>query len=271
MNNSVPENLRFEIDDCEAKFWTWPEDHFDYIHSRFMIASIGNWASLIRKAYKHTKPGGYFELQELDCRFASDDGTLLPTSNLAYWSDLIVEAAAKYNRPIPHYTEYFGWFEKAGFTDIQQVVFKSPTNTWPKDRTLKEAGKYQLVAHLEGLEGISLGLLTRGLEWKAEEVKILMAKIRPELKSKAIHSYQTKVFVTGRKPENPPPATSASRFGSTAPLTPNGMGPSTGPSSPAPPDQINAFTPVMPITQEAMKSSKRGMKVSDLINGAEES
>lgn len=141
---------------------------------------------------RHTKPGGYFELQELDCRFTSDDGTLLPTSNLAYWSDLIVEAAAKYNRPIPRYTEYKAWFEKAGFTDIQQVVFKSPANTWPKDGILKEAGKYQLVAHLEGLEGISLGLFTRGLEWKAEEVKVLMAKIRPEIKNKAIHSYQTK-------------------------------------------------------------------------------
>ncbi|KAL9585701.1 MAG: hypothetical protein Q9212_001358 [Teloschistes hypoglaucus] len=47
----VPENLHFEIDDCEAT-WMYPEHYFDYIHSRFMIASIGNWASLIRKAYK---------------------------------------------------------------------------------------------------------------------------------------------------------------------------------------------------------------------------
>ncbi|KAL9589215.1 MAG: hypothetical protein Q9203_001998, partial [Teloschistes exilis] len=265
--SGVPENLHFEIDDCEAT-WMYPEHYFDYIHSRFMIASIGNWASLIRKAYKHTKPGGYFELQELDCRFTSDDGTLLPTSNLAYWSDLIVEAAAKYNRPIPRYTEYTAWFEKAGFTDIQQVVFKSPANTWPKDGILKEAGKYQLVAHLEGLEGISLGLFTRGLEWKAEEVKVLMAKIRPEIKNKAIHSYQTKyelplghpVFVTGRKPEHPPPATNTSRLGCTTPLTPNSLGSPTSPSSPAPPDQINAFTPVMPIKQEVSSSGKRGMK-----------
>lgn len=36
-----------------------------------------------------------------------------------------------------------------------------------------------------------MGLLTRGLAWKAEEVKVLMAKIRPELKDRGIHSYQT--------------------------------------------------------------------------------
>ncbi|KAL9015024.1 MAG: hypothetical protein Q9173_000322 [Seirophora scorigena] len=171
----VPENVHFEIDDCEAKHWTWPED-FDYIHARYMIASIGNWAALIRKAYRHTKPGGYFELQELDCRFTSDDDTLLPTSSLCHWSSLITEAAAKYNRPVPRYTDYLAWFEKAGFVDIQQALFKAPTNPWPKNKLLKEAGKFQLLAHIEGLEGVSLGLLTRGLEWKAEEVKVLMAK-----------------------------------------------------------------------------------------------
>ncbi|KAL8697101.1 MAG: hypothetical protein Q9224_002470 [Gallowayella concinna] len=156
-----------------------------------MIASIGNWASMIRKAYKHTKPGGYFELQELDCRFKSDDGSLLDSHNLNYWSRFITEAAANYNRPIPHYTDYIAWFERAGFVDIRQVVFKSPQNPWPKNKVLKEAGKFQLLAHTLGLEGVSLGLLTRGLEWKAEEVRVLMAKIRPELKDRGIHAYQT--------------------------------------------------------------------------------
>ncbi|KAL8931488.1 MAG: hypothetical protein Q9211_006928, partial [Gyalolechia sp. 1 TL-2023] len=187
----LPQNVRFEIDDCEAKYWTWPEDHFDYIHSRYMIASIGNWASLLRKAYKHTKPGGYFELQELDPRFTSDDSTLSPTSSLVYWSKVIIEASASYNRPIPRYTDYVPWFEKAGFVDIQQVLLKCPMNPWPKNKILKEAGRFQLLAHIDGLEGVSLGLLTRGLNWKAEEVKVLMAKIRPELKDRGIHSYQT--------------------------------------------------------------------------------
>ncbi|KAL8863286.1 MAG: hypothetical protein Q9178_000661 [Gyalolechia marmorata] len=215
MAEQVPDNVHFEIDDCEAKFWTWPENYFDYIHSRFMIASIGNWASMIRKAYKydaprtctinprwtpkannshhrHTKPGGYFELQELDCRFVSDDNTLLDSHNLTSWSHLITEAANNYNRPIPRYTDYLHWFEKAGFTDIRQVLFKCPANPWPKNKILKEVGKFQLLAHTGGLEGVSLGLLTRGLKWKAEEVKVLMAKIRPELRDRAIHSYQTK-------------------------------------------------------------------------------
>lgn len=130
-------------------------------------------------------------MQELDPRFMSDDGSLREDSNLAYWSRIICEASASYNRPMPHYSEYKNWFEKAGFVDVKQIHLKTPTNPWPKDPTLKEAGRFQLVAHLEGLEGLSLGLLTRQLEWKAEEVKVLMAKIRPELKDRSIHSYQT--------------------------------------------------------------------------------
>lgn len=161
----------------------------------FPVSSISHSPPNIRSLEtRHTKPGGYFELQELNCRFASDDGSLKEDSILSYWSTKITEAAENYNRPVPLHTDYLPWFEKAGFVDIKQVVIKSPTNPWPKDKKLKEVGKYQLLAHIEGLEGISMGLLTRSAEpkWKADEVSVLMAKLRPELKDRSIHSYQTK-------------------------------------------------------------------------------
>ena len=130
-------------------------------------------------------------MQELDPRFRSDDGTIEEDSNLASFNELIAEAGVKYNRPLPKYDEHYAWFEKAGFVDIQQVFLKSPSNPWPKDKLLKEVGKFQLLAHLEGLEGVSMGLMCRGLRWKADEVKVLMAKLRSELRNRSIHSYQT--------------------------------------------------------------------------------
>lgn len=126
----------------------------------------------------------------MDPRFTSDDGSLKADSVLVNWSTLICDAAAKYNRPVPLYTEYRQWFEEAGFVDIKQIVFKSPTNSWPKNKLLKEVSKFQLLAHIEGLEGVSIALMTRVLNWKPEEVKVLMAKLRPELKCRAVHSYQ---------------------------------------------------------------------------------
>ena len=129
-------------------------------------------------------------MQELDPRFRSDDGTVKDDSNLAQWNRYICEAAIRYNRPLPEYTDLRAWFERAGFADIQEIHLKSPSNPWPKDKLLKEIGKFQMLAHLEGLEGVSMGLLCRGLHWKADEVRVFIAKIRPEVRDRAIHSYQ---------------------------------------------------------------------------------
>lgn len=210
-NCSGPSNVHFMTDDVNKPTWNWPEDnYFDYIHSRYMIGSIENWKALAANAYKwislsfsladHTnrltcrscKPGSYFELQELDPRFRCDDGTLPEGSFLSYWSTLICEASSRYNRPVPQFNEYRAYFEEAGFVDIEQVILKSPTNSWSDKKDLKKVGHFQLLAHLEGMEGVSIGLLTRALQWNAEEVRVLMARLRPELKDKSIHSYQIK-------------------------------------------------------------------------------
>ena len=137
------------------------------------------------------------------------------------WSEKICEGSAKYNRPIPLQTQVKPWFEKAGFVDIMQHTFKSPSNTWPKNKSLKDISRYQLLAHFDGLEGVSLGLFTRALGWKEAELKVLLAKVRPELKDRTIHSYQpqqvsylttsdlemlmcSSYVVYGRKPLAPP-------------------------------------------------------------------
>lgn len=248
----VPDNVRFEIDDFESKSWFWRENYFDYIHSRFLVSSVSSYPALIRKAFKHCRPGGYYELQDLNPRFYSDDGTLQQDSSLSYWSKVICEASAKYHRPVPHHNEFNAWFEEAGFEDVKQFIFKSPTNPWPKSKTLKESGKFQLLAHLEGLEGISLGLLTRALEWKPEEVKILMAKIRPELRNKAIHSYQIHFAIFGRKPKAvPSPLAASSRLSPSAPTVAPSMatdGDQNLVSSPTAAEPTSSFTPVIDFT-----------------------
>ena len=139
-------------------------------------------------------------MQELNPRFNSDDNTIPPGSALAYWSEVICEASAAYNRPVPYHNELKPWLEEAGFVDVKEVIFKSPTNPWPKSKHLKEVSQFQLLAHLNGLEGISMRLMTHALHWKPDEVSVLLAKIRPELRNRNIHSYQTIVLVYGRKP-----------------------------------------------------------------------
>ena len=50
--NWVPPNIKFEVDDVEEN-WSYPKDHFDVIHSRFMLfGSIADVRKYFRQAYE---------------------------------------------------------------------------------------------------------------------------------------------------------------------------------------------------------------------------
>ena len=166
---------------------------------------------------RHTRPGGYFEIQELDPHVGSDDGTHLKGKTQIQWTEMLCEASLAYGRPVPLHTDYKAWFEEAGFVDVEQYFFKIPFNTWPKKKQLKEVGKYQLINYTEGCEGVCIGLFTRVLHWQPAEVQVLLAKLRSEFRDRSIHAYQTlyvsthsafvsvliseSAVVVGRKPE----------------------------------------------------------------------
>ena len=133
-------------------------------------------------------PGGWLELADyvLPCR--SNDGTYEGTS-LQLWCDTMIQGANVLNRPVDCALGYRKWIEEAGFTNIEERMFAWPTNTWPKNRKLKELGRWNEVSVSEGLEGFSYALMCRGLNWTKEEVDVLAAKTRNDLHDKTIHAY----------------------------------------------------------------------------------
>ena len=54
---SGPPNCRFEIADLEEE-WTWSHP-FDYIFTRMMAGSFGDWDKYMRRAYKCVLPPSY--------------------------------------------------------------------------------------------------------------------------------------------------------------------------------------------------------------------
>jgi SAM-dependent methyltransferase len=48
----VPPNLKFEIDDAQLD-WTYPSDHFDFVHLRCLMGSISDWPRLYSQIYRH--------------------------------------------------------------------------------------------------------------------------------------------------------------------------------------------------------------------------
>lgn len=43
----VPPNVRFEVDDIN-KEWTFPRDHFDYVHVRSMLGVVPDWTKFYK-------------------------------------------------------------------------------------------------------------------------------------------------------------------------------------------------------------------------------
>ncbi|KAG8530150.1 uncharacterized protein KY384_005633 [Bacidia gigantensis] len=83
----------FEVDDAEQP-WTFPENHFDYIHTRIMIGCLHNWDKFYEQAFKHLKPGAWLESQEMSLDPLS--ATPLPAdSAVKKWCDTCEDGMQK--------------------------------------------------------------------------------------------------------------------------------------------------------------------------------
>ncbi|KAI9772568.1 MAG: hypothetical protein M1839_002450 [Geoglossum umbratile] len=197
--NFVPPNLSFLVDDAE-KEWSFPHK-FDYIHGRALLGSFGNWPRFFEQCFENLQPGGWLEMQDFVLPPTSEDGTLTPDHALYKWGHLMVEAADKIGRPMNATLQFKRWMEEAGFVDVQEVDFKWPSNTWPKDPKYKEIGLWNYANLLEGLHGFTIALFTRALGWTDAEVEVFLPGVRDDMRNRKIHAYWPLFITFGRKPE----------------------------------------------------------------------
>lgn len=147
------------------------------------------------------EPGGHLEFQDYGLPLRCADESLSGTS-LERWGELMSEAARRLGRPMGTDVSgnYREWMEAAGFVDIEERHYMWPSNGWPKDPYMKELGRWNQVNIMDGLEGFSLALFTRGLGWQKEEVDIFVAKVIADCRNKKIHGYYPMPVFWGRKP-----------------------------------------------------------------------
>ncbi|KAK3366151.1 S-adenosyl-L-methionine-dependent methyltransferase [Lasiosphaeria ovina] len=178
----------FQIDDVEDE-WTYSHG-FDYIHHRAMNACLTDWPAHIKKCYDHLNPGGWLEVQEFGTP-TSDDGTLAGTS-LAASIEVVGGGAAKFGRGFVDVHSVKDMFAAAGFSaaGVVERRFYWPSNhAWPRDRRHKELGAWNNNNISNGLEAFMLAVGTRGLGWSADDIAVLAAKARADLKDRKIHAY----------------------------------------------------------------------------------
>ncbi|KAI1073112.1 hypothetical protein LB507_008976 [Fusarium sp. FIESC RH6] len=195
----VPPNLSFQVDDIEED-WTF-NVKFDFVYCRMMSGGLADWSGFFKRAYDNVAPGGWVEVADILWPMTSDDGTLKEDSATLEWANKIIEGTKLIGRPCDGASKYKEKLEAQGFQNVREQVFKWPQNTWPKDEKHKELGAWHLENSISALESTSVAVFTRVLGWKKEEVDVLLAKVRRELKDRSIHSYWPIYVVYGQRPE----------------------------------------------------------------------
>ena len=170
--SSVPENVRFFIDDASEDDWAVPAAHFDYIHTRVLLGCFQDFREIIKKGFYYTKPGGHMESQEIMSTPYCDDGTMPSDWPFLEWTKFGDDAAMEAGRPMRIANKLKRWYIQAGFVDVQEKVFKLPMNPWPRDKHLKALGRMSEDNWHAGLGAFSMGHFSRVLNWSKTEIEV---------------------------------------------------------------------------------------------------
>jgi hypothetical protein len=166
-NRVLTEYIEFRSDE-----WIYKRK-FDYIHTR---STAGCWSDfetqIARQAFNALEPGGWFESQEMDSTPLCDDNTFDPKSPVATWFNDLIEASSKLQRPAILGARLKEIYERVGFVDVHQRVFKMPINGWPEDQQLKQLGSMWAENLLDGVAGFSYQLFTKAFGRSIAEIEV---------------------------------------------------------------------------------------------------
>ncbi|KAG6071169.1 hypothetical protein E4U16_006306, partial [Claviceps sp. LM84 group G4] len=196
----VPPNVCFEIDDATLD-WTWNDNHFDFIHARYLFGGIRNWAGLLKEAYRCCAPGGWVQSAECDVELYSDDGSTELEPVLASYGDLFREGGKVLNRHFFVRELQQQAFDEAGFVEQKSIPYKIPIGPWAKDRKLAEVGRVARAALENDVEGYTQMIWHNVLQKSATEYTVWLANLKKAIRNPKVHSYVMAHVVYGRKPK----------------------------------------------------------------------
>jgi len=185
-SKSVPPNCRFEISDYDEP-WDYSYK-FDYIHGRALLSCFKDPQYVIKQAYEALRPGGYLELQDPQMPITCIDDTMKGTA-LEEWNHYVCLGAEKLGRVVTNSKNYGRYMQEAGFVEIVERHFYWPLNSWPRGKREKQISLWAQQNLLDGVQAMSMALLTRGLGWSKERAELLLVETRKDIKSRDIHSY----------------------------------------------------------------------------------
>ncbi|KAH7157873.1 methyltransferase type 12 [Dactylonectria estremocensis] len=184
----VPPKVKFVVDDAEAR-WLSPPGSVDLVHLRNMSTAIKDWPALLAQAYEALKPGAWIEIQDFRWAFGCDDGTMPPDYGPAVMTANVAAGLAHFGVELFIATSLPDRVAAAGFVKPVHSVRRVPVGPWPRNPDLKTIGLYTRGVIFDGLQAVTLGPLTRGLQWTPEAVEDFLVKVRRDLMKTSVHSH----------------------------------------------------------------------------------
>ncbi|KAF2823178.1 S-adenosyl-L-methionine-dependent methyltransferase [Ophiobolus disseminans] len=199
----VPPNCQFEIDDVEED-WPYRLDHFALIHGRDLsMTAVRDWPRLINQARSHLQPGGWLQLASTIPDIHTDDNSIPPNSGYVEAGRLYFEMAEKMGTPLDAPRKWAEQMRSAGFVNVQDVVYKLPMGPWPRSKRLRTVGRLEQIMILEGgFEAYMLRGYTQVLGGRPEDLQIILALARRELRDPSVHTYVHYHVTYGQKPQH---------------------------------------------------------------------
>lgn len=139
-------------------------------------------------------------MQELCFSLGCDDTTLRPDNQVTAFLDAVTRGLAALDVDLLGMRSNPQRLRSAGFAAVQETVFKVPLGTWPRDAKMKTVGLYNRSMVYDGLHGVAMGPLVRGLKWAPEEVEVFLVGVRKGLMDSSQHGYLPFHVVVGQKP-----------------------------------------------------------------------
>lgn len=208
--NMSPESLYVNVNtrshvDFESP-WSLGENSFDLIHMQMGLGSVSNWPLLFEKVWRHLKPGGYFELVELDWTPQCADHTLPPGVLTDWWHKWIKPLYNSVGRRIEYDHNTENVLRTVPFHVTNHHVYKVPLNGWSNNPRERIAGTWwenamafgQECGH--GFEALSLQILTGIGRWPADAARKLCQEASTEASNPNIHAYNDLHVWVAQKP-----------------------------------------------------------------------
>ena len=191
---SAPPNVFYELDDAQNE-WAYNEP-FDFIHMRNLSGAFSNWGTIYAEVSKNLRRGGTFEIADRGLiQFKKETAD----SNTSIFNGAIQSAAETSGRPLNLNHLKKPMFDNAGLSVTKTRVIEVPLGTYDPDPQKRVTGKMAMVAVLEGLEAVSLRLLTKHLGWKEDDVRDLCGKVQEEIMRPDARAFIRVEFVIARK------------------------------------------------------------------------